>query len=141
MSFKRVLIAVDGGTFAAHAAERGLELANELGAEVALLTVVDPCSLPMGVTDDEESWLAMARQEGKDLLNAFASTRISPTLKFVETGSPIEKIVEAARNWPADLIVVGTRGRSALSSLVLGSVAQGVLRHAPCPVLVVRPGV
>ncbi|KTD42196.1 universal stress protein [Legionella parisiensis] len=49
-----------------------------------------------------------------------------------------EKIIEAAKNWPADLIVVGTHGRRGYQHLLLGSVAEGVIRNAPMPVLLIR---
>lgn len=53
-------------------------------------------------------------------------------------GEPAAEILKAAAEYPADLIVMGTHGRGGLSRLVLGSVAETVLRHAPCPVLTVR---
>ena len=53
-------------------------------------------------------------------------------------GNPVEAILEEASRWEADLVAVGTQGRRGLSRFVLGSVAEGVLRRAGCPVLVVR---
>jgi nucleotide-binding universal stress UspA family protein len=52
-------------------------------------------------------------------------------LMFVETEKPAAMIVEAAKNWPADLIVMGTHGRNVVCKILLGSIAQGVLRKAP----------
>lgn len=54
---------------------------------------------------------------------------------------PRHAIVEAAREWPADLIVMGSHGRRGLDRLLLGSVAESVARHAPCSVEIVRPAV
>ncbi|MFN8515911.1 MAG: universal stress protein [Thermomicrobiales bacterium] len=59
---------------------------------------------------------------------------------LLREGAPASDIVAAAQEWQADLIVVGTHGRGGLGRLVLGSVAESVLRDAPCPVLVVRMG-
>ncbi|HEX4180354.1 MAG TPA: universal stress protein, partial [Caulobacteraceae bacterium] len=57
---------------------------------------------------------------------------------FTPEGHPAEEIVAAAQAWSADLIVIGSHGRSALTQVLLGSVAEAVMRNAPCPVLVVR---
>lgn len=142
MNFKKVLIAVDESAFAAHAADAGMELARSLGAEVAFVTVVDPAvglaASDTGISADQ--WIAMAQRQAKELLVAFRNRADAkpPALEFLETGKPADKIVEAAGAWPADLIVIGTHGRGAVGSILLGSVAQSVLRHARCPVVVVR---
>lgn len=142
MSFKKILIAVDESVFAAHAADAGLDLARQLGAEVAFVTVVDPASMRLaadtGIAEDKRQ--AIAQRDAKNLLHAFTAraSATPPPLEFVETGKPAAKIVETAKSWPADLIVLGTHGRNVVSSILLGSVAQGVLRHAPCPVMVLR---
>ncbi|MGB8480412.1 MAG: universal stress protein [Acidobacteriaceae bacterium] len=142
MTFKRILIAIDESTFAAHAADVGTDLATQLGAEVAFVTVVDLAAMAntadSGVPAAE--WLEMLKRDAKTLLGAFASRRAitPPPLQFLEEGKPATKIVDAARNWPADLIVMGTHGRNAVANVLLGSVAQGVLRHAPCAVMVLR---
>ncbi len=142
MTFRKILIAIDDSTFAAHAADVGTDLATQLGAEVAFVTVVDPAAMPYsgdsGVPATE--WLAMLKRDAKSLLNAFALRRTitPPPLQFLEEGKPATKVVDAARNWPADLIVMGTHGRNAVANVLLGSVAQGVLHHAPCPVMVLR---
>jgi universal stress protein A len=57
---------------------------------------------------------------------------------LVRHGLPGEEIVETARELPADLIVISTHGRTGLAHVVIGSVAEQVVRHAPCPVLVLR---
>lgn len=142
MSFKKILIAVDEGPFAAHAADAGIDLARQLGAEVAFVTVVDPAMMRVAADSgiSEAKWQAAAQHEAKNLLNAFASRAAAtpPPLEFPEFGKPSVKIVETARAWPADLIVMGTHGGNVVSNILLGSVAQGVLRHAPCPVMIIR---
>ncbi len=143
MNFKRILIAVDDSTFAANAANAGLDLARQLGAEVAFVTVADP-SITLAATDSgisAESWWKMEQQNARGLLNTFKlrAAATPPALEFLETGKPAHKIVHVAKHWPADLIVIGTHGRGAVESLLLGSVTQGVLRHAPCPVMVISP--
>ncbi len=142
MSFKKVLIAVDESTFAARAADAGIELARSLGAEVAFVTVVDPAvglaAPDSGLSADQ--WVTLAQRDAKELLVAFRERAAAqpPALEFLETGKPAARIVEAARTWSADMIVIGTHGGSAVSNMLLGSVAQAVLHRAPCPVFVVR---
>lgn len=142
MNFKKILIAVDESAFAAHAADAALDLARQIGAEVAFVTVVDPAMMRVSMDSgiSREQWQAMAQREAKDLLHAFAARAAAtpPAREFVGTGKPAAMIVETAKNWPADLIVMGTHGRNVVSNILLGSVAQGVLRHAPCPVMVLR---
>ena len=142
MSYKKLLIAVDDSPFAAHAADAGVDLARQLGAEVAFVTVVDP-ALTQSAADSglpAEWWLAHAQRDAKSLLNDFKSRAAltPPALEFLETGKPAKKIVETAKNWPADVIVMGTHGRGAIGSFMIGSVAQGVMRNAHCPVMILR---
>jgi nucleotide-binding universal stress UspA family protein len=142
MSFKRILIAVDESVFSAHAADVGIELAKSLKAEMAFIHAVDPsvgrAGPETGVPADK--LITMEEQEAKNLLSVFRErAAASPTaLEFLEIGRPATKIVEGAKSWPADLIVIGSHGRGRVERLLLGSVAESVVRHASCPVLVVR---
>ena len=61
-----------------------------------------------------------------------------PVDEIVAEGEPAREILRAAEDWHADLIVLGTHGRGTLGRLLLGSTADTVFRHAPCPVLIVR---
>jgi nucleotide-binding universal stress UspA family protein len=84
--------------------------------------------------------MALAKQEGKKLVRDFRQ-RLPPqsaALEFFPVGGPATEIVKAAREWPADLIVIGSHGRGGVQRALLGSFSEGVMRHAPCPVLVVR---
>lgn len=142
MEFKKVLIAVDESPYAARAAEAGVALARQLGAVVAFVAVAETAGAgyagDTGVTAEE--WIAMVRRDAQSLLSGYVAraATVPPALEFLEEGRPAARIVEAAREWAADVIVMGTHGRSAVTSALLGSVAQGVLHHASCPVMVVR---
>ncbi len=141
MSFRRVLIAVDSGPIAAHAAEIGGDLAHALGAEVALVHAIEtppPYGTEAGVSQDE--LIADAKREGKRLLAGCRERlMLQPSaLEFVVEGRPVNEIVRAARQWTADIIVIGSHGRGGARRALLGSVAEGVMRHAPCAVLVIR---
>ena len=140
MSIRRILIAVDEGAIAAHAVDVGLDLAKTLGAEIALIYVAEaPASYGSDTGISPAKFEELARKEGQRLVAGIRQRkRLSEsTLEFVESGNPTTEILKAAKAWPADLIVVGSHGRSGLDRAVLGSVAEGVVRKAPCPVLVV----
>jgi universal stress protein A len=141
MGFKRILIAVDGSEIGVHATRVGLELALALKAQVAFIHVI-----AAALSDD--AWMPVASLE-LTLPPDHEITQVLATLgegapipsdapRFVPVGVPVELIVGTARSWPADLVVIGSHGRDGLNRFLLGSVAEGVTRHAPCPVLVVR---
>lgn len=141
MSFRRILVAADESAFAARAADVALELARSLGAELAFMHVIDPSlvsapesGIPAG------QLIALAEQDGRRLLAAFSQRASAqpPPLEFIHVGKPATEIVKAAKDWPADLIVIGSHGRGGVKRVLLGSVAETVMRQAACPVLVVR---
>jgi nucleotide-binding universal stress UspA family protein len=122
MRFQKILIAVDTEPVAVHAAETGVDLAQALGAEVAFVHVV-------GSELDAKKVATAIRQ------------RLSPqssALEFIQVGGSSEEIIKAAEAWGADLIVIGSHGRTGVQRVFFGSVAEAVMRHAPCPVVVVR---
>ena len=140
MPFQRVLIAIDESALAAHAVEVGADLAKTLNAQTALVYVVDPTlafAPDSGVPLAE--MVAALKREGAAFLAA-AAQRLGdpPPCHFLKEGKPADEIVATAREWNAHLIVVGSHGRSGVSRLVLGSTAESVLRHAPCPVVAVK---
>lgn len=141
MGFARILIAIDGSKIAIEAAQAGLELAAALGAQCRTLLVVDPpiaAAGDIGLSPDELELLTTDAEQ-KVLTDLKAHVRFpAGTDHWVRVGHPAGVIVEVAEAWPADLIVVGSHGRSPLSKALLGSVADAVARRATCPVLVVR---
>lgn len=141
MFFRKILIAVDATPLSAHAADVGIELARSLGSELALTNVVDPSqnwAPDCGIPADE--LVALAQQDGKHLLAEFRSraTLGAPPLEFVRVGNPAHEIVNVAKEWAADVVVIASHAREGVPRLLLGSVAEAVMRHAPCAVLVVR---
>jgi nucleotide-binding universal stress UspA family protein len=141
MRFERILVAIDGSEFAAHALQVASSLATAVGAQIGLVHVIDPKFMGSETGVPADQLWDMLRAEGRGVLEA-AGSAISAhghPWKFLREGTPWAEIVDSARKWPADLIVIGTRGRSGLARLVFGSTAEGVTRHAPCPVVVVPP--
>jgi nucleotide-binding universal stress UspA family protein len=117
----------------AHTLARDHRAALVLMAAVPLLPVVE-VPLP-----DEE--LVDAIHESQERLTRLAAQITDlPVKTHTLVGEPGAAIVDAAREFGADLIVMGTHGRRGVSRLILGSVAEYVLRNAPCPVLTMKPG-
>jgi len=136
----RILVALNSEPLAVHAADVGMTLAHSLKADLAFVYVIgEPSEIGAdgGLSADEV--IRMAKQEGKDLIAAIRQRdpKLS-SVEFLPVGRAASEIVKAAREWPASLIVIGSHGRRGIKRAVLGSVAEAVMRHAPCPVMVVK---
>lgn len=141
MTFKKILVAVDPSPIAEHAADVGIELAHSLGAHIGIIHTYEPAvayGAEMGVPPDEI--MEIGKEEAaRVILDVRKRHVLDPTTsEFLEIGNPAEEIINAAKSWPADLIVIGSHGRGGMGRVLLGSVAESVARHAPCPVLIVR---
>lgn len=142
MSLSRVLIALDSDAIATHAAQVGMELARSLKAELAFVHVIDPASMTgMEGALPADELVSLVERDAKTLVGSFCAQAAQqpPPMQFIPTGAPAAEILKVARQWRAEMIVVGRHSRGALAELLVGSVAEAVLRHASCPVLVVRP--
>jgi nucleotide-binding universal stress UspA family protein len=141
--FKKILIPTDGSEYTKAAVRKGLEIAKAVGAEVTALYVVDQTSFinfPMDYTI--VSVYTLLEKEGEEAMEFVKKEAEALGVKVttrIEEGSPSRKIVDLSAEH--DLVVMGTLGRTGFSKLLLGSVAERVVRFAKCPVLVVRsPG-
>jgi nucleotide-binding universal stress UspA family protein len=137
-----VLIPADFSDTAAAAAEYGCELAARLGARVTLLNVFSAgvVALPDAVYAPTEEELEMLAHAARSHLAALAYklTRAGLHIDVVAVeGVPSEAIARYAELHHVGLIVIGTHGRRGLAHAILGSVAERVVRTAPCPVLTV----
>jgi nucleotide-binding universal stress UspA family protein len=136
---KVILVPVDFSANAEQALDYACELAAKLGATVHMVhaIVTLPSALQVALTEDIVQNLVNAHIEA---LEKLAATRQGASFgkATVEVGDPRDTIVAAVKKTDADLIVMGTHGRRGLSRVVMGSVAEDVIRHAPCPVLTVR---
>ena len=145
MSYRRILIPLDGSELAEQALEHAYPLAETFGAELLLVGVLDLTAgmydvyaetlQPLDLKDQLETLLAGTLDRTVERVQA----RGHDARRFLEVGVPHEEIAAVAEREQADLIVMTTHGRKGLSHLLLGSVTEKVLRTAPCPVLVVRP--
>lgn len=146
MKIRRILVPTDFSEISIAALEEAMEWARDLGAEVTALFVMQPLvyatppffygALPEHGTIEQEQQ-RMARAELAELERRFARRKI-PLRTRIETGIPHEAITSVARRTRTDLIVMATHGRTGLSHAFLGSVAERVLRTAPCAVLTLR---
>ena len=158
--FTPILIPVDFSPYATHALLTAADIAERFGSSLIVLHVIardmglhaiqqhlgqrgEPVTTPEApeVPNEEiETILVDQREQGYQKLQAFLPPRLAkyPVELRVVVGSPFERIIETAVHDQIALIVMGTHGRTGLSRLAAGSVAERVVRLAPCPVLTVK---
>jgi nucleotide-binding universal stress UspA family protein len=140
--FQTVVLATDLSPTSEAATTAALDLARTLGARLLAVSVIDPGSLrmPGGRFRLRVDQVRGEREHVAQSLVARGRS-IGVAVDFlVWEGDPGESIIEAAAAEAADLIVVGSHGRGTVGRFLIGSVSDHVVRHAPCPVLVVRSG-
>jgi len=139
LHWQRILVTTDFSPASLAAVRCARALAAERGADLLLLNVIEPFHVDWKM--DTSGRQRDDRAEADRALAALAAAEL-PGLANVRTelrpGVPAEAIVDFARVTRADLLIIATRGRTGLTRALLGSVAESVVRHAPCPVLVVR---
>jgi nucleotide-binding universal stress UspA family protein len=139
-AISQIVLATDLGPASGAATDEAFRLAAALQARLLAISIIDPRSLqlPGGRfrhrVDQERTRLEAAASEL--VLRGRRSHVVTNFL--IWEGDPAESIVDAARSERADMIVVGSHGRGTLGRALIGSVSDQVVRHAPCPVLVVR---
>ena len=145
MSYKRVLVPVDGSNTSIKGLDEAARLARANGARLRLLHVVDG-SIAFQTADSGagvELLLETLNRSGKQILTTAAErasrARVRADTTLVESikGRVASVIVDQAKHWRADAIVMGTHGRRGVSRLLLGSDAERVVRESPVPVLLV----
>ena len=147
--YKRILIAIDGSDLAGRALRHGLEVAKLAGSEVAIVTVSEPPTMAASgfagmaggfdlTPEIMEAQVEGARKALREATEVAAAAGITAKPVLVENRFAGEGIIEAAQDFGADLIVMGSHGRSGLGRLLLGSQTSNVLAHSKIPVLVTR---
>ena len=138
---RRMLVAVDGSQYGLAAVKAAAKLAAERGIKsVTLINVIPTVATTLGVTvtsappEDLEAWEVFSEPK-RILKEAGVEAKL-----LLREGDPADEIVRVAKDEGYDLIVVGHRGLSPVKAFLLGSVSNRVVSHAPCSVLVVRPG-
>jgi nucleotide-binding universal stress UspA family protein len=155
--FNKILVALDGSESSQKAAQAALELAEKLKADLLVLHAISPpttyyhstiasptgMSLPAPSQHEIDAYYAYAKKVATSIVGEVESKgkKLGVHVKTEipeAVSSVVETILNHAAKENADLIVVGTRGLGGFKKLLLGSVSNGIVSHAHCPVLVVR---
>ena len=142
----KILVPVDGSSASMRGLAEAIALVKQVTGTLRVLHAVDELLMVTSTLGSQyyEQWLEKLRQNGRRVLReAQALARhhdVTAEAVFIEAiGRPAaQTIVEQARLWPADLIVMGTHGRRGIRRLVMGSDAEQVLRHSAVPVMMVK---
>ena len=146
MNVKRILFPTDFSDHSRTAEKSACDLADQFGAELHVLHVLHDLLLTMPMTaaallvppQSLENEITFAEEEIQKIPSpAWASGK--RVVRVVRTGTTFDTIVRYAQENEIDLIVIGTHGHTGLRHVLLGSIAERVVQHAPCSVLTVRP--
>jgi nucleotide-binding universal stress UspA family protein len=141
--FERIIVPVDGSEVAKRAAQKALALAQAMDIQVVALHVMNVPDLPSfyaypGAIRYQEMH-DFIQKEGQlylDEIEHLGNQMCVTVSKKLLEGHPAEEIIKEVRE--GDLIVIGSKGRTGLDRLLMGSVAENVARHASCPVMIVK---
>lgn len=149
---QRILIAIDDEPESRKVASVALQLVEQLHAEVALVSVVEQSVIMMnndimgmggiGINENasaelqiEKSWKKNFEDKHKELIeNMYVNYVVE---SFIVEGLPEEEVLAIASKWRADLIVVGTHGRTGIDHFLIGSISEKIIRHSHIPVFVI----
>ncbi len=142
--YSRIVLALDASATAQHAAEHAIALARSLHASLRMVCVVDVAGLAGALAEVSRVMSDDARLLLDDWMNRAAQLGVDVSTAIVETDRHAPRVGDAiraeARRWDAQLVVLGSHGRSGVGNLMLGSVAEAVARDSRCAVLLVHPG-
>lgn len=140
MAFSNILVPTDGSEYTKVAVRKAMELAKLSGGKVTALYVLDQTvltNMPMdSAVVNIYNTLEKEGQEAVDFVQDLGKETGVEVEVSIKEGAPVKVILEESSNY--DIIVMGTLGRTGMSKLLMGSVAERVVRGADCPVLVVR---
>ncbi len=144
---RRLLLAVDGSTYSDAAAAEAIAMTKQLGSRLTIITVVPSVSMsPMDIVSSQMQRDLIAEKEMREAertVNKASEAAKSAGIhadSLIMGGKPPEAILQAAKEQQADLIVLGSHGKTGVEKLLMGSVAERVIVLAPCPVMVVKNG-
>jgi nucleotide-binding universal stress UspA family protein len=144
--FLKILLPTDGSKHSLEAAEYAVNLALKQNAEVTIMHVYQPLIVPLSdlssfeaypYVESEEEAMERSQKLIEETKKVFDEKSIPVETKLV-CGHVVHAIIEIADKERFNLIIIGSRGLGPLKRLFLGSVADGVLHHAHCPVLIIR---
>jgi nucleotide-binding universal stress UspA family protein len=154
--FEKILVALDGSEHSVQALRTAIQIAGKFNGKLTLVhvyamtfapfvvpepTTLTPSGVPVVTPAEVSKMIEAAREAGQRILDngekevRSENVQVESTLK---EGSTVQEITRLAKEGNFDLIVIGAKGVGRLRELLLGSVSEGVMKHAPCPVLVVK---
>ncbi len=145
VEIKKIAVPVDFTDVAPFVAKYAKGLAQKLDAEIVLIYILEDLSAYEGLYVDAKT---LTELEGKliegarNSMEEFVKEHFADYAKVkthIEKGDVVEGIIEAAKKEGADLIIIGTHGRKGLDKILFGSVAEGVIKNSPIPVLSLNP--
>ena len=145
--YKKILVPIDGSATAASGLDEAIKVAQLTGASLRLIHVIEllnftTCIEPVGIYANDA--IAVMTKTGEEILERArfhaAASGIDAETSLLDNLSlrVSEQVIEQAKTWNADLIVIGTHGRRGVGRMMLGSDAEEIVRRAPVPVLLVR---
>jgi nucleotide-binding universal stress UspA family protein len=155
--FKKVLVPLDGSEHSLKALEFAVQIAKKFGGKITLIhvysvidrpiivpepTTLTPAGFPVMTSAEISKVVEAARKAANRILadgEQKAKAEEVEVEKILIEGHTVQEIVRTAKEGTFDLIVIGARGISKIRELLLGSVTDGVIHHASCPVLVIKP--
>ena len=150
LSIRKILVTIDGSENSKKAADYAISLSKKYNAQLIILYVLYSelgfaysnllgVSTPKAIEDALETQKKDVQKWFDEIRSKLKNTNISVTDKIIiSVSSIVGEIIEFADKKKVDLIILGTRGRTGFKKLLLGSVAEGVVTHSSCPVMVVR---
>ncbi|MBI5074787.1 MAG: universal stress protein [Nitrospirae bacterium] len=138
VGWQKILIATDGSKFSEAATEKAIDFAVSYGGELIILSVVDVPAEFYG--ESPEAWdnLVVKARTYLDKAKQKAEASGIRVQAFIRETETWQAIIDMAAETKADTIIMGSHGRTGLKRLLMGSVTEKVIGHAPCPVLVVK---
>jgi nucleotide-binding universal stress UspA family protein len=155
-AFQKVLVPIDGSEHSQRALEAAVQIAKKFGGKMTLLhvysvtvpavvlpepTTLTPAGVPVVTSAEVSKMVEAARTAGNRILTE-GEQKVKSSNVEVETalreGNTVQEIVRMAKEGKFDLIVMGVKGVSRIRELLMGSVSEGVIKNAPCPVLIVK---
>ncbi len=141
--FKKILCPVDFSQFSQEVVDYAVDLAIKYGAELHIMHVIPNMTYftPYESFLTPENLVAIEKHIQDQVENDFEKVlkQNVPAKKVIRTGVPFVEIIDYAKSESIDLIVMGTHGRSGIEHILIGNVAEKVVRKSPCPVMTIRP--
>ena len=151
MKIQKILIAIDESKYSENAAGYGFELAHTYKAQVGLVNIVEPILYPPTESDgiigmpfvvntaDDAELIRVQSESSENIIQRTIKTFGAglTVTQFTDYGTTADGIIRCSKEFGADLIVLGTHSRTGIDRLLMGSIAEDVVRHSDVPVLVI----